>query len=42
MKGAWGGKGMNTQFWSENLKTRDKLGELGVSGWILLLWFLNK
>jgi hypothetical protein len=30
-----------TQFWSENIKGRDLLGDLGVGGKIILKWILK-
>jgi hypothetical protein len=33
---------MRTKFWSENLKGREHLEELGVDGRIILEWILGK
>jgi hypothetical protein len=33
---------MDTKFWSENLKGRDLLVDLGVDGKIILEWILGK
>jgi hypothetical protein len=34
--------GLYTAFWSENLKWRDHLEDLGVDGKIILEWILGK
>jgi len=42
MQHTWEGCEMHTTFWSEDLKRRDHLDDLGVDGKIILEWILGK